>query len=127
MSELIEPHEPLPDCDCHECAIVERNWLRRERDALQARLDMWIRDYNVNREISRGQARRIRELLSRLGEPCAPDIGLPPDEVGPLRADAARYRWLRETSVHSRAFGRAYWGDELDAAIDVALTAKVER
>ena len=28
MSDLIEPHDPLPDCDCGPCALVERNRLR---------------------------------------------------------------------------------------------------
>jgi hypothetical protein len=25
-----EPHEPIADCDCRECAIAERNRLRQE-------------------------------------------------------------------------------------------------
>ena len=29
MDELIEPHEPLQDCDCRACAIAERDALRR--------------------------------------------------------------------------------------------------
>jgi len=28
MNDLIEPHEPLPDCDCGDCARHERDHLR---------------------------------------------------------------------------------------------------
>lgn len=28
MDELIGPHDPLPDCDCRACAIVQRDRLR---------------------------------------------------------------------------------------------------
>ncbi len=36
--------------------------------------------------------------------------------------DAARYRWLRQFPTDTQQFGRRYWGDELDAAIDAAIT-----
>ena len=29
MSFLTETHDPLPDCDCHACALAERDRLRR--------------------------------------------------------------------------------------------------
>jgi len=29
MSELTEPHMPLVDCDCHACAVIERDRLRQ--------------------------------------------------------------------------------------------------
>ena len=29
MDELITPHDPIPDCDCHNCALCERDNLRR--------------------------------------------------------------------------------------------------
>ncbi len=28
--KLHEPHEPIADCDCHQCAVAERNRLRQE-------------------------------------------------------------------------------------------------
>lgn len=28
MDDLIEPHDPLPDCDCRNCACRERDRLR---------------------------------------------------------------------------------------------------
>lgn len=30
-----EPHEPIADCDCRECAVAERNRLRQEVDGLE--------------------------------------------------------------------------------------------
>lgn len=30
MNDLIEQHEPLPDCDCHKCALAERDRLRKD-------------------------------------------------------------------------------------------------
>ena len=72
--------------------VEHANYWREQAKDYQEKLDQWKHDYAENREISRGQARRIRELLSRLGEPCAPDIGLPPDEVGPLRDQLAAAR-----------------------------------
>ena len=41
MFDLIEPHDPLPDCDCHSCALAERNGLRTEiaeADALREKM-----------------------------------------------------------------------------------------
>lgn len=41
MFDLIEPHAPLPDCDCHSCALAERNRLRTEiaeADALREKM-----------------------------------------------------------------------------------------
>ena len=40
MNFLIEPHEPLPDCDCGDCAKYERDLLRvalasAKKDALE--------------------------------------------------------------------------------------------
>ena len=29
MNELIDEHDPLPDCDCHNCALRERDNLRK--------------------------------------------------------------------------------------------------
>jgi hypothetical protein len=28
MNDLIDKHDPLPYCDCHQCALVERDRLR---------------------------------------------------------------------------------------------------
>lgn len=41
MWELIEKHDPIPDCDCPDCAVAERNRLRtelREASALRERM-----------------------------------------------------------------------------------------
>ena len=29
MNDLTDKHDPLPDCDCHQCALAERDRLRR--------------------------------------------------------------------------------------------------
>lgn len=31
-----DPHEPISDCDCQQCAIAERDRLKQERDELAA-------------------------------------------------------------------------------------------
>lgn len=38
MSDSIEPHEARPDCDCHSCALAERNRLRASLAAIYCRL-----------------------------------------------------------------------------------------
>ena len=103
-----ERDNAIAECVMH---IDNAKALRAERDALQTQLNMWMGDYKENREIGRHQARRIRELLSRLGEPCAPDVGLPPDEVGPLREERDRLR-KHLHDEHQRHIGTM---DERDA------------
>lgn len=45
MDELARHDERLPDCDCHECAIHERNRLRTENAGLKALVLEAITDY----------------------------------------------------------------------------------
>ncbi len=41
--------------------------------------------------------------------------------------DAARYRWLRQFPTDTQQFGRRYWLDELDAAIDSAMQGNADK
>ena len=38
MSTITDPHPPLPDCDCHACALVERDRLIDE----VTRIKSWL-------------------------------------------------------------------------------------
>ena len=56
---------------------------------MEERIEGLEEDASINREISSGQARTIRELNSRLGLSHAPDFDLPPDEITPLKEQIA--------------------------------------
>lgn len=37
MNDLTDKHDTLPDCDCHACAIAERDRLRAELASIEQR------------------------------------------------------------------------------------------
>lgn len=45
MDDLIEPHDPIPDCDCRNCACRERDRLRKVLQRIaehhEAQRDAW--------------------------------------------------------------------------------------
>lgn len=66
MDDLIEPHEALPYCDCHACALVERNKLMAAIELAFGLL--WMV------ETDNGKAHKAREVLkdtfrARWGDP----------------------------------------------------------
>ena len=81
MSEdLIEPHEPVADCDCRTCACAERNRLRLrlEEATMYARMlavNMHARNYP---EVP--QWRPLRELMGLLTQIDNMTAGLRIDE-----------------------------------------------
>lgn len=62
MDDLTRHADRLPDCDCHECAIYERNRLRAELAACRAALELiaapqrsdgsWNRDREACRQVA---------------------------------------------------------------------------
>lgn len=54
MFDLIDKHDPIRDCDCPYCAIVERNRLRRLIDDAPL-AEIWESSLGVN-----GTARYLR-------------------------------------------------------------------
>lgn len=44
---LIEPHAPIADCDCGDCARVERNRLRAENDRLRTGLRFYANGHHM--------------------------------------------------------------------------------
>lgn len=76
MDGLTEPHEPIPDCDCHRCAITERDKLRNrlfdkrvEAHDLKHVLKTLLCDSEES-EYMTGKEReqKARQLLVDLGE-----------------------------------------------------------
>jgi len=45
MNDLIEKHEPLPDCDCQSCAIAERTRLQYEITCLMTSMSDLLRHF----------------------------------------------------------------------------------
>ena len=50
MEDLIEPHEPVHDCDCRECACHERNRLRAALVAANDQAEHFERHWYLARE-----------------------------------------------------------------------------
>ena len=65
MDELIDPHGPVQDCDCRECACHERNRLRAALDdvAMALKICAWA----LRRGTSPALGERALALLKRLG------------------------------------------------------------
>jgi len=60
-----DPHPPLPDCDCHRCAIEERDRLRQ--DAMRYR---WLRQYMVTSYLASGTTEKLdAEIDAAMKEP----------------------------------------------------------
>lgn len=45
MDDLIEPHDPLPDCDCKNCACRERDRLREALKQANASAEHFEREW----------------------------------------------------------------------------------
>lgn len=82
-----------------------------ERDEARKELDAGLAEVSLAQEALRVCAKHAGELEAAQAE------------CERLRADAERYRWLREGSVLAMPFTRYYWSDELDATIDAARKA----
>ena len=66
-----EPHEPIADCDCHQCAVVERNRLRQEVTMLRqeyAADTVEIADLNAMLEEQRQDLSSARSGWERAAE-----------------------------------------------------------
>ena len=81
MCELIEKHEPVHDCDCRECALVERDRLR----------------------IALKQSNNQTEHFER--ECCGTFPGTP------HRATCAKYRGKFKVTPNTGTKGRAVYGE----------------
>lgn len=100
-----------PGVECAPWVIEEVEKLTAERDGLKNELALWA---NPNRSV-------IREMAALIQERDA------------LKADAERYRWLREqcqpcnnlTIATASSFGLEPWsGDDPDSEIDAAMKGK---
>ena len=74
MNDLTDKHEPLPDCDCHSCAIAERTRLQYETACLMTSMSDLLHHFtkvpsNLADTEARGAAhsalKRMQKVLSR--------------------------------------------------------------
>jgi len=66
MNELIEPHEPIHDCDCGDCARVERNRLRLVLAKANANAERFEREWYLRGDALEKAIERMNRARSIL-------------------------------------------------------------